>query len=63
VALEDLQVSAAARREGEVEVRQNVSRCRVAGVTWREIAAVLEVTLEGARKRYRDDVPPPAALR
>jgi hypothetical protein len=53
VALGNLRGSVARRREAESSVRANVGRARAARATWREIAAVLGVTPEGARKRYR----------
>lgn len=43
-----------AKRAAQGRVDRGVARARAEGHTWAEIAAVLGITTEGARKRYRE---------
>jgi hypothetical protein len=50
------------RASVEGQVREHVASARSAGASWREVGAALGVSHVAALKRYRDGVPPPAAL-
>ena len=53
VALGNLKGSIRRRAAAERAVTEGIARARQHGATWREVAALLGVTEEGARKRYR----------
>lgn len=38
----------------EHEIRDQVARCRMVGMSWQEIADELEITKQGAQQRYGD---------